>query len=250
MRNNIKVATKIQKYDSLIKATSAEEIEKLNKTEKMSISLSNFQPNSIILDDFSNHYKSNLEFIYYNSELFKLFKDLSNKNFNETFIDNDNRRVMRTKILDKENTVKRICKILEEGYKVNIEQLNDSKFIECGTSIGSRFIGIIRDYHIIEVLFLDPNHLVCRDDRFSIKQKLGYRVPSLLDKHFDTNTLNQEFRLISDKHLDSRKDDLLFYYKAMIQDFREGKISSVEELIQNQESIEQEYSDVIESTLV
>jgi len=237
MAKEIKVSKQFldPKYENLIKVRDIKEVEQLFKNEKFSISFSYFQPNSIKFGNFTNYYNTNLECV---------FKILSMECYNTTFIDSSFKKKVHIKELKRENTIQYICQILEKGYGLNIEQLRESNFIECGISIGARFIGILRDYNVIEVLFFDPNHLICENTNFSTKTKLTYDKPCLLEKHVNTKEFNNEFNKINERVFDCRKQELLYYQNELLKDFKLGNINQ-KELIETSNSINEEYQDVL-----
>mgnify|MGYP003298747521 CR=1 FL=1 len=102
------------------------------------------------------------------------------------------------KILEREESKNRITEILVEVYGKSpkaVEELKEgSQFVEFGMTDGCRYIGVIIDYHIIEILYLDPNHLTFVNYKFNIPSKMSYTVPSMYnlksDKYLNSNTSN------------------------------------------------------------
>lgn len=144
---------------------------------------------------FNSNYSSLIHFLKTNSDLISAMKIISSETYKSTIIDNKLKDVMHFKILDRENSKDRITEILVEVYGKSptaVEELKEgSQFVEFGMSDGCRYIGVIIDYHIIEILYLDPNHLTFVNYKFNIQNKMSYTVPSI-------------YNLKSDKHLNSK----------------------------------------------
>lgn len=152
---------------------------------------------------FNNYYSSHSHFLKSNSDLLESMRIISDETYKSTIIDKKLKRVMHFKQLDNDSARERITNILIDVYdkkEALIKELKEgSEFVEFGMTDGCRYIGVIIDYHVIELLYIDPNHLTFGDSRFNIPKKMSYTVQpfynmvsekssSFLDYNFSTDT--------------------------------------------------------------
>lgn len=178
-----------------ISSDFTKEIE-IKQTTNFKFSFTDFELGSIekgIIKDFSNYYFDQNHFLKVNESLFLAIKIISNENYKSAIIDHSLERTMHFKILNRPESIERVEKILLAYNKSEsaIEQWKDSQYLEFGVK-EERFIGIIIDYNIISILYVDPNHLTFPNTRFDINAKLSYTVPSFYTKDSTTTFINQQ----------------------------------------------------------
>ena len=186
--------------------TTSQDISKLeeqNKNTFYTFGFRYFETDSKLSSEkvFNSNYSSIIHFLKTNSDLISAMKLISSETYKTTIIDNKLKDVMHFKILEREESKNRITEILVEVYGKSpkaVEELNEGRqFVEFGMTDGCRYIGIIIDYHIIEILYLDPNHLTFVNYKFNIPNKMSYTVPSMYnlksDKYLNSNTSSFKF---------------------------------------------------------
>lgn len=178
-----------------ISSDFTKEIE-IKQTTNFKFSFTDFELGSIekgIIKDFSNYYFDQNHFLKVNESLFSAIKIISNENYKSAIINHSLERTMHFKILNRPESIDRVEKILLAYNKSEsaIEQWKDSRYLEFGVK-EERFIGIIIDYNIISILYVDPNHLTFPNTRFDINAKLNYTVPSFYTKDSTTTFINQQ----------------------------------------------------------
>lgn len=170
--------------------------EKENKTKNYLFRFDNFEIQSGIDKKitFNNQYMSLLHFLKVNADLVESLKILSQHCYNNTLINGELKKSMHFKILDRDDTIQRIIKIMNTIYNKNIvDQYSEgSLFIEFGRIDDCRYIGVLIDYHIINLLYIDAHHLTCKDEKFDINRKMSYTYPSLLT----VNSINSQTRTV------------------------------------------------------
>lgn len=166
-------------------------LENLNKNTSFTFSFKYFETKSKLSKDklFNSNYSSIPHFLKTNSDLIQAMKIVSMETYKSTIIDRKLENVMHFKVLEREASRERITEILVDVYgksKSAVEELKEgSQFVEFGMTDGCRYIGVIIDYHIIEILYLDPNHLTFANSSFNIPNKMSYTVPSIYDLKSD-----------------------------------------------------------------
>ena len=204
----------------------AKEIEK-RQTTNFKFSFTDFELGSIekgIIKDFSNYYSDQNHFLKVNESLFAAIKILSNENYKSAIIEHNLERTMHFKILNRPESIERVEQILT-GYnksKTVLEQWRDSQYVEFGVK-EERFIGILIDFNIISILYVDPNHLTFPDDRFDNNMKLSFTVPSFYKKDSTSTFINQY------SSFDEKNDlEKLEYCKIAFLQNQDGQISDIE----------------------
>ncbi|MGN0974150.1 MAG: hypothetical protein ACI4OT_05345 [Bacilli bacterium] len=178
-------------------------LEEQNKNTFYTFGFRYFETDSKLSSEkvFNSNYSSIIHFLKTNSDLISAMKLISSETYKTTIIDNKLKDVMHFKILEREESKNRITEILVEVYGKSpkaVEELKEgSQFVEFGMTDGCRYIGVIIDYHIIEILYLDPNHLTFVNNKFNIPNKMSYTVPSMYnlksDKYLNSNTSSFKF---------------------------------------------------------
>lgn len=178
-------------------------LEEQNKNTFYTFGFRYFETDSKLSSEkvFNSNYSSIIHFLKTNSDLISAMKLISSETYKTTIIDNKLKDVMHFKILEREESKNRITEILVEVYGKTskaVEELKEgSQFVEFGMTDGCRYIGVIIDYHIIELLYLDPNHLTFINYKFNIPSKMSYTVPSMYnlksDKYLNSNTSSFKF---------------------------------------------------------
>lgn len=186
-------------------------LEEQNKNTFYTFGFRYFETDSKLSSEkvFNSNYSSIIHFLKTNSDLISAMKHISSETYKTTIIDNKLKDVMHFKILEREDSKNRITEILVEVYGKSpkaVEELKEgSQFVEFGMTDGCRYIGVIIDYHIIEILYLDPNHLTFVNYKFNIPNKMSYTVPSMYnlksDKYLNSDTSSFKFDVDINKEL-------------------------------------------------
>ncbi len=212
---------------SKIKASiDPQEIEKQNKAKNFLFKFDDFELQSDFNQGiiFNNRYKNLTHFLKIISDLMESLKILSQHCFNNTLINGDLEKSMHLKKLENEEAINRITNIMQTIYHKNIvDQYSEgSMFIEFGRIDDCRYIGVLLDYHIINLLYIDPHHLTFKNDKFPINQKMSYTFPSLLSSssiNSSTKTLGMNIDNVYANEIDAKymeqkeKDELEFYWE-------------------------------------
>lgn len=197
------------------------DLEQQNKNTNFTFSFRYFEPDSRYSADkeFNSNYSSIPHFLKTNSDLIQAMKTVSSETYKTTIIDKKLENVMHFKILERESSRERITEILVDVYGKSqnaIEELKEgSNFLEFGMTDGCRYIGILIDYHIIELLYLDPNHLTFADYKFDIPSKMSYTTPSIYDlkseKYINSKTSSFDFEVDVNNEINSQYQVLKTY---------------------------------------
>lgn len=208
------------------------EIEK-KKNTKFTFSFNDFELNSLEsgkIRDFNNNYEGIKHFLRVNGCLFDALKLLSNETYKTTIIEHKLERIMHFKLLDRPESVQKINNILINGYDKSentIKQWEDSKYVEFGYTDEERFIGIIIDYNIISILYVDPNHLTFPNKNFDIDRKLNYTTPGLFSKK-STSTIDLNKDMENSAEIIKDKDYKKEEYEMAILENINGKMTDTE----------------------
>lgn len=146
-----------------------------------------FYPNSVRVGDFNNYYANKMSATRGLIEFMGILKTVSRINHEEIFAPQFRKSVRIKKIKDDDGAIDRIEKILVDGYNMPSETVRQFErlYVELAFGDGHRLISVCAD-GVFEILFVDNNHLVCRESSRSIKLKENFCYPSLLD---DTHLL-------------------------------------------------------------
>lgn len=116
---------------------------------------------------------------------------------------------------DRDDSIDRIECILENcyGFSPNLIAEFDRNYLEFTFFNGQHVIGILVGKSIIEILFLDVNHLVCDGSSRNIKSKMKYNYPSVFSdwgkyKNDNINKLDFILECIRDGDITDVKDIL------------------------------------------
>mgnify|MGYP003301426101 CR=1 FL=1 len=184
-----------------------------------------FNPKSIKVGDFNNYYANRNSALKAVIEFVVALKNLSQINHREVFSNQYLKSIRVKQIRNDDKAVARIEKVLAEGYNfppMLIDQFERS-YIEIAFGDGHRAISICVD-GIIEVLFIDNNHLICREssreNRLKLKESFGF--PCLLDSIHIKNDNHKECNVAelviqemeNDKHMKAA-DAIKLYYELM-----------------------------------
>lgn len=124
--------------------------------------------------------------------------------------------------------IDRIEMVLREGYGFSNDKIKEFErlYLEFAFSNGKRAIGTKIGDNIIEILFIDTNHMICIDSCRNPKQKMMYEYPSL----FDTYDLNENYN-------EYDKENLI---AMLIEDAEKGKYKELTEFINDCKGIFEE----------
>lgn len=185
--------------------------------------------------EFNNNYSSEVHFIKIISDLMDSLKTLSTKNYNNTIVTKELEHVMHFKEFSNDNANTRIKELLIKVFNNNaqvVKELNEgSTFIEFGKIDDSRYVGALIDYHIIELLYIDPHHLTFPDTRFNISQKMSYSFPSPLEQHRSSSTKlfgnsSQLYDEINTTYMNQQNKNKLELYEMITNELKTGKMSN------------------------
>lgn len=190
---------------------------------------------------FNNKFSSIIHFLKTNSDLFNSMKTISSENYKTTIIDKKLEAVMHFKLLEKDDSIERIHMILTEVFSKSENVVNQlmegSQFVEFGMTDGCRYIGVLIDYHIIEILYLDPNHLTFPDYKFDVANKMSYTVPAIYnlksDKYLNANTSSFSFNvdvneILSKKYSEEKENESIQMILYIISELYDLNISDQE----------------------
>ena len=215
-------------------------LEEQNKNNYYTFGFRYFETDSKLSREkiFNSNYSSVIHFLKTNSDLISAMKLISSETYKTTIIDNKLKDVMHFKILEREDSKNRITEILVDVYgksSSSVEELKEgSQFVEFGMTDGCRYIGVIIDYHIIEILYLDPNHLTFVNYKFNIPNKMSYTIPSMYnlksDKYLNSNTSSFKFDVdineeLSQKYEVEKEKEALGIVLLILSELYDEKIS-------------------------
>ncbi len=217
--------------EKLIKASDSKEIEDIFKNKNISISFSLFKKQSVKIPElsFNNNFISNCHFMIYMARMFKILGIITSESYNSGIINKQLLRKMHYKILTNSDTIERIEQILIKGYNVPKhvveEQWGDNIYIECGLNKEARFIACLVDYNVLEILFVDPHHMVCCDPKFDQKIKMSYNYPSLFDMpDSELRALEPIKEDIMNYHDYEQAQEDLEILREAIKDYKDGSL--------------------------
>jgi hypothetical protein len=151
--------------------------------QNMVFAFSKFKANSVQTKDFNNKYRGIEEYMMCLARLFERFSVISQTNAKQLNSDPYLKKNLHyTEFDDRNDAINRVENILSEEYKFPSLQQFERQYYEVSSDNGSRIIGTLRDGYIFECLFLDPNHMICKDDCLNYEKKKGYNFPCLLDR--------------------------------------------------------------------
>lgn len=153
-----------------------------NRQREIVFSFSKFQKESIRCKDFNNFYPTKLDAVNAIKDFFVSSIDLSKRIPDELF-DYSLKEQYHYNEFDDQTIIKRIENVLIDGYQMNskiVEQL-EGMYFEFYFSNGKRAIGTKIDENIFSILFLDPNHLICKESSRNVKMKERFMIPTILE---------------------------------------------------------------------
>lgn len=191
--NNDKIKITGYKKGTLINNLSEKES---IRDKKVSFSFEDFNGDSIKLDDYNSY--------YYNVEssrnavvdFFNTLKNISNLRVKH-FFDPATKKEYHLNQFDDEKLVGRIENVLIKGYsfpKKKIEQF-EKTYWEFQISDGKRVICHKVD-EILYPLFIDCNHMICKDSSRSFKAKLNYNIKSSFVKQEKEDLSKKDLEII------------------------------------------------------
>ncbi len=214
MNNSRIKATSIKKQDTLINAKKQTNV----NDKKVSFSFSNFQTHSININSFNNYYfdvKSSRNAV---SDFFTIISSISNLDLQELF-SKSNKKEYHLNKLDDEELISRIEYVLMNGYSFPKERIDEFEhlYFEFQISDGKRVICYIVD-NVICPLFIDCNHMICKESSRNIKSKALYKIPS-------------SFYKLNEKDLSIQEKDNSDYIKEIINEYQMNNSMTSDEII-------------------
>ena len=254
MTKNKKIKAFDKVPDTLVKARNYQQLQEESQNKKITLGFSCFKAESVKNDKytFNNHYSSLSAFLKNNGELFEVFSRITKYSAKDILKDVKIKEDYKFKLLDRPETLEKIMIVLKKCYSVpekTLEQWRENKYIECGVNSESRFIGMLMEENKIEVFFLDPNHLICPDERYPIKYKMKYDYPQVTRRVNSKKEIDDEFKKVCDAYYNEKKEELLDYFIFMVEDIRTGRCTDINQIIELYDSYKDEYG-IEDSTLV
>lgn len=240
---------------------SIEEEELLKSKEKnYTFSFQRFKKISNISDKivFNNNFRSVVHFIKTNSDLFAAMELLSRENYNSTIVQKKLEKVMHFKELTEDDSIKRIREILTNVFSENeelVKQLENGRYIEFGMTDECRFVAILIDYSIINMLYLDPNHLTFPNYNFDVPIKMSYTTPCIYNSKSDkilnykTSSLPYDFNendFLKINSLSEKEREKLEFIEDMFSELVSGKLECNDFIELAKEIVAKKESEIIE----
>lgn len=153
-----------------------------NRQREIVFSFSKFQKESIKCRDFNNFYPTKLDAVNAMKDFFVSSIDLSKRTPDE-LCEYSLKEQYHYNEFENQTIVKRIENVLINGYKMSsktVEQL-EGMYFEFYFSNGKRAIGTRIDENIFSILFLDSNHLICKESSRNAKMKEDFMIPTILE---------------------------------------------------------------------
>lgn len=186
--------------------------------QKIVFSFSFFKGKSIKLKDFNNCYENENDAKKSVSDFFATVSEISKMNSTSFYSQEMKQQLHYNQFCNNEH-INMIEKILIEGYgmtKAKVDQF-ERLYFEFSFSNGKRVISTILCNNVFEILFIDSNHMVCKESCRNLKRKLMYEIPGIFDY---TNNIEK-----------FREYDKITLFEMLLEDAKKGLYSSLEDLI-------------------
>lgn len=214
--NKVKVINEKEKGKTEVKS-------RLNRSNNNIVfSFSFFNGKSIKIDskEYNSHYETKNDAIKAVSDFFSTLKIISkmpitmlcSPEYKEQFHYNE---------FDVEEDINRIEMVLNEGYGFPKDKIQEFErlYLEFSFSNGKRAIGTRIGDNLIEILFIDTNHMVCLESCRNKKQKMMFEYPSL----FEIYDLNKDYKEYDKETL----------FSMLLEDAEKGVYSDLNEFIED-----------------
>ncbi len=151
--------------------------------ERIVFSFSFFNGHSIKISNFNNFYGNKADAVNAVGDFFETLKSISTMAINQFFPSSFKTQFHYNEFND-DNIIDRIEGVLINGYGMPREKVDEFErmYFEFAFSNGKRAIGTKIYDNIFEILFLDNNHLICRESSRDVKIKYGFGSPSVFSK--------------------------------------------------------------------
>lgn len=208
--NNHNSKIKCSKNNPIIPTTK---FDKLNDDRPIFI-FSSFYYESIEIDGFNNKYMNMKKSINTVNHFIEKIKSLSNSKMS------DINRLNHFHPIKSECEVKRIERVLKDGYMVNDIKIRsfEGTYYEIPFGDGQRII-CSNVENVFEILFIDSNHMIYRESSRLLKAKQNYKCPSCFGK-VDYNISYQEY-------------DMPELINIIIDDLESGRINNIKDIIED-----------------
>ena len=192
------------------------------ENKKIYFSFEHFKPESIEITKI--HYNS-----FFNNqnsakksanEFIKCLKTISNLDVIQ-FNTPEMKKQLHYNEFDDNEIIDRIEIILRDGYQFPQAKIDsfERTYLEISFNDGRRIIATRIHNNIIDILFLDNNHLICENSSRNIAKKLKFKIPSVYQSSIDSLS-----------ELEISKMDLM---EMLIKDVEEGKITDLRDFVEN-----------------
>lgn len=191
--NSLKIKAQEYKKGTLINnPQKAENFE----DKKVSFSFEDFKGDSILIDDYNSYYFNLESSRNAVADFITALKNISSLTIKEFFEPATKKRFHLNQIED-DDIVSRIEHVLINGYSFpekKVEQF-EKTYIEFQISDGKRVFAHKVD-EILYPLFIDCNHLICKDSSRNFKAKQSYNVKSSFVKQSEEDLNIQDLDMI------------------------------------------------------
>lgn len=191
---------------------------------KVCFSFEVFKGDSVKLSDYNNYYFNLESSRNAVADFFDMLQQMSSLTVRQLFEPSQKKELHINK-LDDDYLVDRIEEVLINGYlfpKKKVEQF-EKEYFEFQISDGKRVI-CHRVDNIIYPLFIDSNHMICRESSRSIKAKMNFHVKSSFvkqsreDLFLDERVLKDVIKYIvaESEDDDFKKEDIIDILKECL----------------------------------
>lgn len=225
MHSSIKTSITSKNSRSLIKESTIP-----TKEEKIVFSFSNFLKESIVYNDFNNMYANKMDSINAVKDFFDSIKIISTLTISQLCSFN-NKKQFHYNEFKEQDIIDRIDDILINGYNWSekfVKNDLEAMYFEFQFSNGKRVIGTKVENNVFSILFLDPNHLICKESSRDVKRKQNYSIPSTFEGwqsayvdsiNYNAKEFLQEF--ISEYENDNDKEKFIDSIKIVLETLKE-----------------------------
>lgn len=193
-------------------------------TSRILFSFSFFNGESIKIKNFNNYYANEYDAQKSINDLFKTLKEISKLNIKELLSNNYKKQFHYNEFNDN-LIIDRIERVLIDGYKMPENKVNEFErlYFELSFSNGIRLIGTKIDNNIFEILFIDSNHMICKESSRMLNIKEKYEYPSIF------NNIEKNINIKEYEHI-----ELL---EMLIDSAKKGGYNKIEDFINDYEEL-------------
>lgn len=197
----------------------------LSDYDKIAFDFTYFQARSISINGFNNCYRKENDSINAVGDFFETLKNINSFNKKAFFVPSVKTQFHYNEFTN-DNIIDKIEKVLTDGYGMPFDKVKEFErmYFEFSFNDGKRAIGTRIYDNIFSILFLDPNHLICKDSSRNVKSKMSFSIPGVFAKWKSDTLAKEEFN----------QNEFL---KMIIEDYNKGKYASTEDIVNDFKSI-------------